>query len=339
MLLEAGADANARDKGGSTPLHDAALLNENPAVVKLLLEAGADANARAGSDRTPLHHAAGHNVIAVVELLLEAGANANARDDLGRTPLHGASFSNKNPAFVELLLEAGANANARNKRGNTPLHQAAISSKIPAVVELLLKAGADANARNNDGFTTLDLSMMENDNPEVARVLIDAGATRSTRAREPAPDSKQGTDWTKVAVGVLGAAAIAQAGKDAPQEAVDQAITDWARVMAGVESSADAPTASGGPTQTQGGQSQAATAADPMQQALLNMEAVCREKFRSGFAGNDHARFYCLAAFGDACALKRTPDEEARTKLRASLARNCGVLQDIGAVGKCTYCR
>ena len=71
-------------------------------------------------------------------------------------------------------------------------------------------------------------------------------------------------------------------------------------------------------------QSQAAPSGDPMQHALQNMEAVCGERYRSGFAANDHARFYCLAAFGDYCALKQAPNEEARTKLRARLAQNCG---------------
>ena len=76
-----------------------------------------------------------------------------------------------------------------------------------------------------------------------------------------------------------------------------------------------------------------------MQQALQHMEAVCGERYRTGFAANDHARFYCLAAFGDYCALKRAPNEETRTKLRAGLAQNCGVLRNAGVAGKCSYCR
>ena len=47
VLLAAGADPNARDENGLTPLHEAALLSKTPEVVKALLAAGADPNARA----------------------------------------------------------------------------------------------------------------------------------------------------------------------------------------------------------------------------------------------------------------------------------------------------
>ena len=59
--LGAGADLNARDKQGKTPLHTAALWNKNPAVFAALLKAGADLNARDKQDATPLHRAAGFN--------------------------------------------------------------------------------------------------------------------------------------------------------------------------------------------------------------------------------------------------------------------------------------
>ena len=45
--LDAGADPNARNKNGWTPLHRAAEYSETSAVVKTLLDAGADLNARA----------------------------------------------------------------------------------------------------------------------------------------------------------------------------------------------------------------------------------------------------------------------------------------------------
>jgi len=61
--IKAGADVNARDKNGWTPLMYAAWKNQNPEVIKVLLEAGADVNARNKYGGTPLMYAAWENKI------------------------------------------------------------------------------------------------------------------------------------------------------------------------------------------------------------------------------------------------------------------------------------
>ena len=57
MLLDAGADIEARDRWGRTPLHWAALFSKNPAVITALLDAGADPKARNATGKTPWDHA------------------------------------------------------------------------------------------------------------------------------------------------------------------------------------------------------------------------------------------------------------------------------------------
>lgn len=57
LLLDRGADVNARSSQGFTPLHTATSGNTKPSVIALLLDRGADIEARDSNGGTPLHHA------------------------------------------------------------------------------------------------------------------------------------------------------------------------------------------------------------------------------------------------------------------------------------------
>ena len=88
--IEAGADIEAKDEIGETPLHMAADRG-SPATIRALLQAGADIEARAQFDLTPLHHAAGWGKPASIRVLIAAGANLEAKTENGKTPLHWAA--------------------------------------------------------------------------------------------------------------------------------------------------------------------------------------------------------------------------------------------------------
>ena len=156
---------NAVDGGGSTPLHEAAQHNPDPAVVELLLDGGADVHV-VGSGRqlsggwgpsTPLHLAAGYNLeSAVVAALLAAGADPNASTATsGWTPLHLVASQNRSRSVIRVLVAAGADIGARTRTGSTALHGAARSN--PEVVPLLLELGADPLASDDEGTTALTL--------------------------------------------------------------------------------------------------------------------------------------------------------------------------------------
>ncbi|KAH7114771.1 hypothetical protein B0J13DRAFT_460125, partial [Dactylonectria estremocensis] len=118
------------------------------AVVKLLLDKGADAEAK---DKlygwTPLSWAARSGHEGVVKLLLDKGADVEAKDKLnGGTPLWraatGRHAGNGHEAIIKLLLDKGADVEAKDKlNGGTPLSWAAENGH-EAVVKLLLDKGA-----------------------------------------------------------------------------------------------------------------------------------------------------------------------------------------------------
>ena len=82
VLLSQGADVNAVNRYGSTPLHSAATSEK----ATVLLENGADVNAvDAKQGETPLHRAVGQHCVETVSMLLEHGADV-MMDKQGETP-------------------------------------------------------------------------------------------------------------------------------------------------------------------------------------------------------------------------------------------------------------
>ena len=214
-LIAGGADVDAGDYRGITPLHRAAQYNSHEAA-ELLLEhgAGLDPIAElegmrytplvfavaagsvevavflisrgAGPDMPPneggvtlLHMAADSNDPRIASALVAAGLDPNARTSKGSTPLHLAAREAAHETAA-LLLDAGAEPDARDDAQRTPLHYAACQ-RTPETGRLLIERGADVNAEDERGLTPLHRAACKNAH-ETAATLLDAGANANAVA-------------------------------------------------------------------------------------------------------------------------------------------------------------
>nr|XP_061811987.1 neurogenic locus notch homolog protein 1-like [Nerophis lumbriciformis] len=123
-LLEAGADANARDNAGRTPLHAAVAADAQGVFQILIRNRATDLDARMHDGTTPLILAARLAVEGTVDELINCHADVNAVDDFGKSALHWAAAVNNAEAAI-VLLKSGANKDMQNNKEETPLFLAA----------------------------------------------------------------------------------------------------------------------------------------------------------------------------------------------------------------------
>jgi ankyrin repeat protein len=182
-LIDSGADVNARDADGNTPLILASF-HASPKCVAILLEKGAGVNAVNKAGVTALIRGATNHE--KIRLLVDAGAKVRVRTaELGNTPLILAARRAGNSRSVKLLIDHGASATERNRAGVSPIMSGAASGD-PETVQVLLEAGAKADDfRQSDdpratdiavGFRTPLMWAAYHNDTRMVRLLLEHGA-------------------------------------------------------------------------------------------------------------------------------------------------------------------
>jgi ankyrin repeat protein len=189
LLIESGADVNAKDKSGGTALIKAVMpgpyqnlqehLKDKAEIVRMLLKAGADPQYKdplagkaweiaminghreiiqvfeqegvKGIKEMHLIHAASAGDGVMVKQLLADKTDVNYIDSDGWSALSEACLAG-NTEFLKMLIEAGGNVNLKHQKGWTCLMIAAHNNS-EEVVRVLLESGADRNIQSDDGST------------------------------------------------------------------------------------------------------------------------------------------------------------------------------------------
>lgn len=181
VLIVFGAEVDARDEYGNTPLMFAAAKGR-AVVASYILTADADPDARRDDGKTALHLAAYHGHTETARHLLTAYADVNARSDRGETPLHLASRKG-NAETVSLLLDCGADASVRADTGITSLMSAVRGGRAEAVRRLLYVPEAVSllnKCKDDDGNTALHYAAKRG-RADVASALLCVGADMHSR--------------------------------------------------------------------------------------------------------------------------------------------------------------
>lgn len=172
LLIANHADLNMKDMYGDTILHTAAMLKVNVKMLEKLTSNGADINARNKEGVTPLEIAIQQGDVETTKLFTTHGANIHTKDTNGNSPLT-VALTSDNDIFEATVNEM--NINTQDSEGNTPLHIAILNNAALAKIQYIVSLTEDVNIRNRDGNSALYLAILKN-RQKVGEMLLEKNA-------------------------------------------------------------------------------------------------------------------------------------------------------------------
>jgi len=154
LLLNSGADINARLANGRTALFRAVCLPGEHDLAFFLISKGADLSIRDKENNTLLHMVLWHPDSGLPGLLISKGIDAGSPNAFGEAALHYAARFARNEKIFAQLFQEKLDPNVKDKEGLTPLHWAAEKDNRVAA-ESLVRHGASFSAKDNRGRTPL----------------------------------------------------------------------------------------------------------------------------------------------------------------------------------------
>ncbi|MBT3234098.1 MAG: hypothetical protein HN356_14965 [Calditrichaeota bacterium] len=189
LLIRFGADPNAVDNKGDTPLMSVVsspcYSSPDLSYITALVEAGVEINFRNPDGLTAVTSAVYNSHERAAKCLLDHGALPDIADNRLCYALY-TSVIKRDVPCTQVLLEGGANPNRSfpTKNNFTYLHHAASNSWFD-IVRLLLKHGADPNFEDDSGNTPLHhavLSRYQNEGKWCVEALLEAGAKTNIKS-------------------------------------------------------------------------------------------------------------------------------------------------------------
>ena len=179
-LLRKGANVNARDLRGRTPVM-AATYGNHVRTVEALVNAGADINRRDMMLNNPFLYAGAEGLLDILRLTVKAGADPAITNRYGGTALIPAAHRGHVESVNYLLSHTRVNVNHVNALGWTALLEAIVLSdgglRHQQIVAALIRHGADVNLPDRWGRTPLQLAR-ERGYTAIQALLEAAGAHR-----------------------------------------------------------------------------------------------------------------------------------------------------------------